>query len=247
MLEPNPFYYDAGQVAVRSLIFLVPRDQGTLINLYCAGTASVAWSTIPAVVPVLRRKKDFRAHPMYASGFIAFNTSPPPFTDVRVRYALNMATDKVRIAALYGAGNTPALSVIPASQAYQPLQALEVDLPDGHKCDILRFDPRTARELLASLPERLPSTIGILSPNSPEAQLASEVLRSQWRTHVGVELDITVLDFPEWIQRVANGRFPHVAWSGSSGSYLDPAWFLELFTTRTDTVLTGATVNIKHW
>ena len=49
--------------------------------------------------------------------------------------------------------------------------------------------------------------------------------------HLGIELEITILDFPEWIARMIQGDFPHVAWSGSSAAYVDPMWFLDLFTT----------------
>ena len=230
VLEPNLLYYDSEQVAVRELVFLVLRDQGTLINLYRAGMVAVAWSTIPAVLPALRRMRDFQRHAFYASSFIAFNTASPPFNDVRVRYAFNMATDKQRIAALYGAGNTPARSVIPRSASYQPVEALQTDV-DGINCDILAFDPGAARQQLRPVRERIPSTIRILSPNSPEAQLASQVLRSEWRMHLGIDLEITILDFPEWIARMIQGDFPHVAWSGSSAAYVDPMWFLDLFTT----------------
>ena len=88
VLERNPHYYDACQVALEEVTFLVTRDAPTLINLYRAGMATVAYSSAPALLPVLRRKKDFRAHWMYASDFLAINTTAPPFDDVRVRYAL---------------------------------------------------------------------------------------------------------------------------------------------------------------
>ena len=117
-------------------------------------------------LPALRRMRDFQRHAFYASSFIAFNTATPPFNDVRVRYAFNMATDKQRIAALYGAGNTPARSVIPPSASYQPVEALQTYV-DGIKCDILAFDPGAARQQLRPVRERIPSTIRILSPNPP--------------------------------------------------------------------------------
>ena len=99
-------------MALNDITFLVPRERATTVNLYRAGAATVV-RLVPAIMPVLRRKKDFRPQPLYASSFIAMNTTAPPFDDVRVRYAMNMATDKRRVPDLLGAGDIPASASSP--------------------------------------------------------------------------------------------------------------------------------------
>ena len=113
VLAKSSCYYDAGQVALQELIFLVVGDPAPQLNLYKAGMAAIAQPWIPTIMPTLRHKKDFRPQPNYASEFFAINTRVPPLDDVRVRYALNMATDKHLIADLAGAGSLPAHAVAP--------------------------------------------------------------------------------------------------------------------------------------
>ena len=55
-------------------------------------------------MPFLSRKKDFRAYPSFGTIFQVLNSKRPPLDDVRVRYALNMGTDKRAIADFMGVG-----------------------------------------------------------------------------------------------------------------------------------------------
>jgi oligopeptide transport system substrate-binding protein len=228
VIEPNPFYYDAGQVALAEVTFLVPRDRAAMLNLYQAGSATVVESLVPAILPVLRRKKDFRARRMYATDFIAINTTVPPFNDVRVRYALNMATNKQRVRDLVGAGNIPASSVIPPGGGYEPAATLPVRIAD-RDYDILAFDPDGARHLLKAVAAAFPPRLEYFTSNNAESTLWAQVLRGQWREHLGIDVAIVVADFPAWLDGVVNGRFRHLAASGSSASYIDPVWFLDIF------------------
>ena len=231
VIERNPLYYDARNVALNDITFLVPRERATTVNLYRVGAATVVQNLTPAILPVLRRKKDFRAQPMYASSFIAMNTAVPPFDDVRVRYAMNMATDKRRVADLLGAGNIPALSLIPPGAGYRPAKSLVVPV-EGREYDVLGFDPEGAREILRSIGKPFPTRIEYFSGNDAENVMWAQVLRDQWRQNLGIETDIVLADFPTWLAAVVNGTFRQLASSGTSASYLDPVWFLDIFTNR---------------
>ena len=231
VIERNPLYYDAGHVALNDITFLVPREQATTLNLYRAGAATVVRNLVPAIMPVLRRKKDFRPQPLYASSFIAMNTTAPPFDDVRVRYAMNMATDKRRVPDLLGAGNIPASSVIPAGAGYQPAKSLFVPI-GGREYDVLAFDPEGAREILRGVDVPLPARIEYFSGNDAESVLWAQVLRDQWRQNLGIETDIVLADFPAWLAAIVDGTFRQLASSGTSASYIDPVWFLDIFNNR---------------
>ncbi len=183
VLERNPFYYDAGQVALNQLAFLITRDPATAVNLYRAGVATVGTCTIPQILPVLRRKKDFRPHRMYGSDFIAHNTAIPPFDDARVRYALNMATDKRPLENLWGGGNIPASGVVPPSPSYQGPRTLTVEI-DGKNYDILSYNPQSARDLLLRIQRTLPDRIEFFTSNAPDSVIWAQVLNTQWQTNL---------------------------------------------------------------
>ena len=231
VLEKNPLYYDAGQVALDELTFLVSRDGATQVNQYRAGIAMVAYPSVPALLPALRRKKDFRTHQSYADAFISINTTTPPFDDVRVRYALNIATDKRPVTQFFGGGWLPASGLVPTSEKYEAPRTLSV--PVGNKVyDVLSFNPAAARELLSLVAKPLPSPIEYIIPDAPDVRLWAQVLQAQWRKDIGVDLAINTVPFNTWLEANRAGKFRHLMESGSVASYVDPAWFLELFANR---------------
>ena len=75
-------------------------------------------SASPARLAVLRRRYPSRLHAFTipTTDFGQFNTTIPPFDDIRVRRALNLAVDRRRIARMYGGPDlaTPTCQVLPA-------------------------------------------------------------------------------------------------------------------------------------
>lgn len=63
---------------------------------------------------------------------------------------------------------------------------------------------------------------------APDSLLWAQVLNDQWKAHLGMELKV-VAEESVWVVAFKKGRFRHFAEAGSSASYLDPVWFLELF------------------
>src|SRR5689334_14922102 len=102
----------------------------------------------PQILGGLRRKRDLRAYRDYGILGASMNTGKPPFDDIRVRYAFNMATDKRAIATFLGGGRVPLKSVVPPMQNYDSPAGLEKVI-DGAPYDILSFNPEAARTLLA--------------------------------------------------------------------------------------------------
>jgi ABC-type oligopeptide transport system substrate-binding subunit len=229
VLARNPaYYYDARQVSLDELVFLVVTDSAPRLNLYKAGVGALVYPWVATIMPTLRRKKDFRPQPTYASEFWLINTQAPPLDDVRVRYALNMATDKQQIAELVGAGSRPARGLVPPVADYSETLRLPVSI-EGHAYDVLSFQPKQAREILGTAGN--PGRLECLVPGNTDAVLWAEVLQSQWRANLGLDLAVVTQELPVWFQSVKSRSFRHVAFWGSEGGYVDPTWFLDLFGT----------------
>ena len=169
-----------------------------------------------------------RPQPTYASEFWVVNTSKPPFDDVRLRYALNMATDKRPIADLAGAGSTVARGVVPPTSHYPAPQSLMVSI-DGGTYDVLAFNPAAAREVASKAAHAFPTRLEYLCANMPDSTLWAQILKEQWKAHLGLEVVINAVELKLWVQSVLAGNFRHIAGWGSAAHYVDPAWFLDLF------------------
>ena len=95
----------------------------------------------PHLMAGISGMRDVRKCPNFGAHFPVMNTRKPPFNDVRVRYALNMATDKHAIAAFFGDGRTPLKGVVPPLDGYEPAKSLPVVM-DGTSYDFSPITPR---------------------------------------------------------------------------------------------------------
>jgi oligopeptide transport system substrate-binding protein len=239
-LVKNPHYYDAASVQLEQITMLPVANAVASVNLYKAGESDWVPGKLvpPAIVPLLGRKKDFHTTPAFWCMFYAMNTRVPPFDNVLVRYALNMATNKRTIADFMGAGRLPALSLMPACPGYPAIERLPVEI-EGTTFDVLKFDPVAARELLrrASVNSL---RLEVLYPNRPATTDLPQILQQQWRNTLGAEVIPVVREEKVWMQARGALTYQGVTESGIIGDYLDPNTFLEAF-------LSGADVGGSGW
>jgi oligopeptide transport system substrate-binding protein len=164
--------------------------------------------------------------------YYAINTKKPPFDNVLLRYALNMATDKNAIAKL-GGGN-PAIGYVPPVEGYETPTSLPVPV-DGKVYDVVSYNPQAARELLAK--SGFPGGVGrdgrrltVEVVNIGTTGLF-EVLQQQWRGNLNIDVKLNQQEFKVWIQTLLDLSYSGLATSPWSGKYRDPNTFLDLFMT----------------
>jgi oligopeptide transport system substrate-binding protein len=239
VLTRNAHYYEPAIVALQEITFLPVVDGSAAVNLYKTGDASVVQPLLPQLLPTLHRKKDFRAHSMFGAVFPLINTERTPFNDVRIRYALNMATDKRAVADFAGASRKAASSLVPRAEGYDPPKTLGVSI-DGINCDVLSYNPQAARELYGkAIGDERPLRVEFLFPNLPEAKPVAEILQQQWKQTLGIELVLSNQELQNWLHTIFSKGYSGVAYWGDSGGYVDPAWFLDQFTTSSAANATG--------
>ncbi|MFN0101159.1 MAG: peptide ABC transporter substrate-binding protein, partial [Bryobacteraceae bacterium] len=220
----NPNYYDAGPNGIEGIEF-VAADGAVVLNLFRAGMADAMESrALPLqLAQSLKYRADFHARPALANHNWRFSAKRPPLDNVLLRYALNMATDKAATARLLGTGQMPAKSRVPPLNGYRSPERLEVNI-GGRTCDVLAFDPRTARELwLKAAPAGGIAPFPIYHFALHDSAILAELLRSQWRTHLGIETRFVPMEPQAYIKMVLNdGDFTGVAEDSWVGDNPDP-------------------------
>ena len=105
--KANPDYW-AGKAAIDDLVFAITIDPAVRWQKLQAGECHVMPYPNPADLEAMRNHPDIQVLEQEGLnvGYLAFNTEKEPFTDKRVRQALNMAIDKEAIldAVFQGAG-----------------------------------------------------------------------------------------------------------------------------------------------
>jgi ABC-type transport system substrate-binding protein len=180
--------------------------------------------------PVTRRH--VKQAPSLAMQYVAINTLKPYLRDRRIRQALNLAVDKVKIAETYGGRARPANGPLPAGML-------------GHDPSIpgYRYDPTTARRLLAEaggLRQRLKLLCRKGRDPERRAALIQEMLGA-----VGVQVEIQALAGVEFHRAADQMEVDLLAigWIGDTG---DPDnWLQPLFHSRTP-VNAGNRSQLQH-
>jgi len=225
-LERSETYWGRAEVGLQSIDALPIENPTTALNLYLTG--EVDWLPQQLVsqdlAPELRTRADFSSGPAFITYYYRINCTRKPFSDVRVRKALNLAIDREQITRdVMRLGQTPATHFVPPGiRGYHP--------PDSD----LGLDVARAQKLLAEagFPDgRGFPKFGILYNTLESHKKVAEVLADQLRRNL--HIDVTAYN-QEWqsYQQSTRALDYDVARAGWVGDYEDPNTFLDLWLTN---------------
>jgi peptide/nickel transport system substrate-binding protein/oligopeptide transport system substrate-binding protein len=116
VLEKNPFFHDAKNVALDGEVILPLEDHAAALRRFLAGEID-SYDDVPIgqIAYVRSHLADsFKSAPSLGSYFYAFDTRHKPFDDMRVRQALSMVIDREFLASqIWGGTMLPGYSFVP--------------------------------------------------------------------------------------------------------------------------------------
>lgn len=126
---------------------------------------------------------------------LALNNAREPFDDQRVRQAITHAIDKEAIVegAMFGLGTVIGTHMSPAEPYY-------VDLTDTYP-----YDPERARELLAEAGYEDGFSIAFELPEPYNIERRSGQVIARQLEEVGIDVELSVVEWGTWIQRIFLG------------------------------------------
>ena len=210
-----------GKAKIDDLIFAITPD------------ASVRWAKLqknecqvmpypnPADLDAMRKDKNVTVleQPGLNIGYLAYNTQKKPFTDVRVRKAINMAINKKAIIdAVYLSTGIPAINPIPPT-----MWSYNKSIKDDP------YDPAAAKKLLAEagFPNGFETDLWAMPvqrPYNPNAKRIAELMQADL-AKIGVKAEIKSFEWGEYRKRAQAGehQMAELGWTGDNG---DPDNFL---------------------
>ena len=227
-------YWDREHVKLGIVDALSIDNRTTALNLYMTGM--IDWVTVPPA-EVLRefmkqnpKRADFNPAPQLTTYFFLLNTTRPPLDDKRVRQALSLATDREEITRVAtGAGEIPALSLVPTSMPHYKIQPCAP------------YNPEAARKLLAEA--GFPNGKGfpkleILYNTDQQHQAIAELLRKQWQNTLGITASLRSEEWASFQDSQQQLKYL-VARRAWVGDYVDPNTYLDMFVTNGENNCTG--------
>jgi len=171
-------------------------------------------------------------------GYLALNTEKPPFDDVRVRRAINMAIDKRAIIdGAYGGAGVVAKNPIPPT-----LWSYNDEIED------YPYDPLEAQKLLAEagFPSGFETDLWYMPvsrPYNPDAKRVAEMIQADL-ARIGVRVNLVTKEWSEYRTSLQNGEHTMglYGWTGDNG---DPDNFLHVLLGCTAARIGGN--NVARW
>jgi len=217
--KAHPDYW-AGKAKIDNLIYAITPDPSVRYQKLKAGECHVMPYPNPADLEAMSKDPELKLLEQEGLnvGYLAFNTEKAPFTDRRVRQALNMAVDKSAIidVVFQGAGKAAKNPIPPTIWSYNDATQ---DYP---------YDPDKAKKLLAEAGVSGLKTniwaMPVQRPYNPNARRMAELIQADW-AKVGVEAEIVTFEWGEYLKRSKQGEHQTVllGWTGDNG---DPDNFL---------------------
>lgn len=162
-------------------------------------------------------KPSVASMPVNATIYIALNCEMKPFTDVRVRQAMNYAVDKDRILKIINGRGVSARGVLPP-------------LMPGYSAQLkgYPYNPEKAKQLLAraGYPNGFSVPLWVSVDRNERVKMAEAV--QQDLAKVGVKVELKPVAFAVWDEAVSRRKNVPFAFSGWYQDYPDPSNFLDV-------------------
>lgn len=228
-LEKNADYWDATNVALEQVNYQVIKDSTAAVNMYEAGQID----RVGLVRDHVDRYKDtpeFSLKPELTNGYIIFNPAVKGLDNAKIRTAMTWAIDRDMYADIvYHNGTVGATGFVPNGTA-------DSAGGDFRKTAGDTLTKKSDAEVKAMLEAGLKEAgmkasdlkLELLVDDSDVAKKSSELLQEQWRSKLGINIDVQAVPFKLRLDKEKNMEY-QIGLSLWGADYNDPMTFLDLF------------------
>jgi ABC-type oligopeptide transport system substrate-binding subunit len=218
--------WSLGSAHLDKITLRIIDDLSVALRAYDAGELDITRLSTTDL-PLVRDRADYVAQPLPVTIGLQPLMTDPVLQDLNVRLALSRATDRELLNQVVGEGaNIPTTNWVPAEEpGANPAGAFE---------DIVGFDADAAKALLAEAgyPDGngFPGLTVLLRDSSADKAFG-EFLQEQWRTILGIDLELDIVDSQTAQSRINSSDFQ--LWVGGFGhDYPDAEnWLMGLYET----------------
>lgn len=217
-------YWDRDNVKLNGIVFYPTENIVSEERMFRVGQLHYT-QTIPLdKIPVYQKMENtpYVQAPYLGTYFFLINTNRPPVDDVRVRKALSMAIDRVKLNdTVLQKSNVAAYSITPPdTMGYNPPRLFD-------------YDPEQARQLLADAGypngEGWPGLELVYNTSESHRKIAV-ALQQMWKEVLNIPVTISNQEWKVYLDSVTQMEF-QIARRGWIGDYVDPNNFLDLYLT----------------
>ena len=255
VLKKNPYYYDAANVKIDEVDFVIINDDSAALTAYENGELNIDASLNSEGVAKYAGSEEFHTSAKVGIQYCDFNCRTEvvegyekymqdangnlPFTDKRVRQAFAMAIDRQMLLETLGI-------VEPAVYGFVPYGQPSLTQPGKSYRDVagnmFEENVEKAQALLAEAGypkgEGMP-TVLLVCKNDEQQKLMMQVLGEMWKANLGVNYEIQTLESSSYWGDLDKGHFTTDR-NGYTVDFTDPSANLKIW-------ITGSNASENAW
>jgi oligopeptide transport system substrate-binding protein len=240
-LEKNDQYYDAAKVKLKTINFLIVKDSAAAVNLYEAGQLDRTTGLVREQVDTYKNSAEFGTEPELTSGYVMYNQRVKALTNAKVRQALTWAIDAdAYVDIVYHNGTKPGTGLVPFGISNGQGGEFRTDNGDlvGRKDNAAKAKA-ALKEGLTELGLTEFPVINLVADDGDVGRKSSEFVQEQWRTNLGIKVNVEAVPFKLRLQRARAHDFDLLmaVWGAD---YNDPMTYLDLF-------MSDSSFNYGNW
>ena len=231
LVEKNPRFFDAENVALEQIYFYPTDDYSAALQRMRAGELDTQDRVPVQRIDWIRANMSaaYVPIPILSTEYVQVNHTRKPFDDVRVREAINLALNREVIAQrIRRVGDVPAYSLVPPGTANYPFGA-GLEFKSLSQAARIERAQALMRAAGFSTQNRIKTSFMIRS-TAPGPYRAVAAAIQQMLALIFIDISILPTDFQVWIAQTNNHDFDmlEAAWGAD---FNDAATFLELLQT----------------
>lgn len=233
LFTKNPNYWDAANIQLNSIRFLLMEDENAVLTAYQNGGVMLAKNLPANEVPTLRDNPEFRLDPLQGTYYLSLNLDDAAFQDPNVRRALNIAIDRDYIANTVMQGTyAPASSYVGPGVRDVEVTTQFIDVgveKNGGPLVEMTANVEEAKRLMeeAGYSESNPLRIAYTTNDSAYHVPVAEAMQQMYR-EIYVEMEIDIMEWASFTPARREGDY-QMARNGWVNDYNDPSTLLDLF------------------
>lgn len=225
-LKKNPNYWDADDTQLTSVTYIPFENQNASINRYVVGEVDITSDVPTHMAQKLEREYQgaYTVVPLLCTYYYAFNTTRPPFDDVRVRQAVSYSIMRDVITnGVTQVGNLPAYTF-----AHQYTAGFDATQPEYSKWTQLQRDEK-ARQLLkeAGYGKDKPLDFKLLYNTSESNKAIAVAIASMLSENLDAKVELENQEWKSYLVARKQGNFD-VMRASWCGDYNEASTFLSL-------------------
>jgi oligopeptide transport system substrate-binding protein len=231
-LEKNPNYWNAANVKIDKVTYVITEDDNTAIKLFKSGDQDITYDIPSDQVEPLKKEFGDQVHVTNSteSVYFSFNITKPPFDNIKVRQALSMALDRdVLVNKVVKGGYVMSCGYVIPVPDYAAPKVPECAMDKAARVE--KAKALFAEGMAEAKMDKL--SLKIEASNNAAMSKFAETAAVMWKQTLGVDAHVNAQDRDAWLAVFTAGGWD-VFMDDLVGDYAGPETFLAYMDPRAE-------------